>query len=285
VIRPPSEAGSLIVQVSLGCSDNRCNFCPAYKQKPFQIKSLSRIRQEFEEAARAFPHTRRIFLADGDAVVLPQQSLETILSWAGENFPKLNRVGIYGSAKSLEKKSVEELKRLRTLKLGILYLGIETGDPDVYRWTEKAGSPETNIQECLKVKQAGIRLNTTVILGLGGQKRSPAHALKTAQVLNAIRPEQIAALTLMIVPGTRIHEQQLSGEFQMPGQLELIREMHTLIEHLEDFRCQFFSNHASNYLPVTARFPKDKAGVCATLARMLEHRDLSALRPDFFRAL
>ncbi len=157
VIRPPSESGSLIFQVTLGCTDNKCIFCPAYKDKSFRIKNTGMIEQEFREASRRFPGTRKIFFADGDALVIEQEKLIEILSLAGSYFPMLTRVSAYGSIKSLENKSVKDLARLRALKLGKIYLGFETGDKEVYSFIRKYGSPAGNVETCLKVKSAGIQ--------------------------------------------------------------------------------------------------------------------------------
>jgi radical SAM superfamily enzyme YgiQ (UPF0313 family) len=285
VIRPPNEAASLIVQATLGCSDNACNFCPAYKRKRFHVRPLDDILKELEEFSRHFPDTRRIFLADGDAICMPLADLLRILETAKTLFPRLTRVGIYGSAKSLRDKSVSDLERLREAGLGILYFGVETGDPDIYAWTGKYGSPEENLRECLKVKQARIRLNTTVILGLGGRSRSGSHAEKTAALLNRIRPDHVAALTLMLVTGTRLHADHAGRLFELPEKMELVRELERLVSRLDDFRCLFFANHASNYFPVQARFPYEKSRVEHSLRLVIERNDPDSLTPDFLRGL
>ncbi|MFH1368639.1 MAG: radical SAM protein [Elusimicrobiota bacterium] len=285
VIRPPSEADSLIFQVTLGCTDNSCIFCPAYKDKKFKIKEISDIEREMKYAAGMFPGTRKIFLADGDAIAVGQEKLVKILELAEKYFPGLTRAGIYGSIKSLENKSVEDLKELKALKLGIIYLGFETGDPDVYKFIGKYGSPQGNIDACEKVKEAGIRTNVTVISGLGGKDMSRAHAENTAKMLNRAQPDQIAALTLMIVPGTKLHAMKEKGEFKPLDDFEFLAELKILIENLEDFRCQFFANHASNYYPIAARFPKDKPAVIAELTRLLNAGDKSGLRPEWTRGL
>ncbi|MCK5268333.1 MAG: radical SAM protein [Spirochaetes bacterium] len=285
VIRPPSEAGSFIFQITLGCSDNECTFCPAYKDKTFRIKDIDTIRKEMRSVSENYPEIRKIFLADGDAVIIPQNKLIEILITAMKFFPKLSRIGIYGSAKSLENKTIDELIELKKHKLGIIYLGIETGDPEVYTSIKKYGTPKHNKRECLKVKESRIKLNTTIILGLGGKKLSNNHAVNTAKLLNDIKPDQIAALTLMIVEGTPIHGLQQSGEFELPDELDMIYELKTIIENMEDFKCQFFSNHASNYFPIQARFPKDKESVLLELDKVIKTHDRSVLRPEFLRGL
>ena len=285
VIRPPSEADSLILQITLGCSDNNCIFCPAYKDKKFQIKNISQIEKEVKKASELYPHTRRIFYADGDAVIIEQEELLRILDMTVENFPELSRIGVYGSIKSLENKSVLQLKKLKQKKLGIIYLGIETGDPEVYGLIRKYGSPEKNIETCIKVKDAGIKLNTTVVLGLGGKQFSVPHAVNTAKVLNQAQPDQVAALTLMIVEGTVIYNIARKGEFIALDKYEMLQELSMLIKNMDNFRCQFFSNHASNYFPIRARFPRDKESILAELDSIIKHKKDNYLTPDQLRGL
>ena len=285
VIRPPSEAESLILQITLGCSDNSCVFCPAYKDKKFKVKGLGQIEKEIKRAAALCPGARRIFFADGDAIAMEQRALKGVFELVNYHFPGLTRVGIYGSAKSLEKKSVEDLGALKLLKLKTVYLGFETGDKEVYKMICKYGSPGSNAAACLKLKQAGITTNVTIILGLGGKEMSRQHALNTARLLNESRPDQIAALTLMIAEGTKLHDRLGSGDFKPLSDFEYLEELKLLIEHLDNFRCQFFANHASNYFPVRARFPKDKPAVLESLERALENRGKGGLTPEYLRNL
>jgi len=285
VIRPPSEAGSLILQVTLGCSDNGCTFCPAYKDKTFRVKETTLLEREIELCSRAYPDTRRIFLADGDALALSQEKLKKILRLLKDRFPKLSRVSSYGSIKSLKDKSVEDLRELKGLGLGTVYLGFETGDGEVYRRIRKYGSPAGNVETCLKVKGAGIKVNVTLIAGLGGKKLSVQHALNSAKILNLSKPDQIAVLTLMIAPVTPLFEMEKNGAFEELDGFGIIRETKTLIENLEDFKCQFFANHASNYYPIAARFPRDKVKVLREIDLILSSGSPGLLTPDFMRGL
>ncbi len=285
VIRPPSEANSLILQITLGCSDNNCTFCPAYKDKLFKLRKVDDIKKEIESVSRYYPETRKVFLADGDAIVYPQKDLLIIFGLLRGYFPKLSRISLYASCKALQTKSVDDLKELKENKLGIVYLGIESGDNDAYKNTEKFGSPELNIEQCLKVKEAGIKLNTTIILGLGGMSLSSQHASNTAKVLNLIRPEQVAALTLMITKGTKLYKKQKKGEFLMLDEMTFLKELEIIISNLENFKCQFFSNHASNYFPIRARFPRDKETILTQLKSIIETGNHSVLRPEFLRGL
>ena len=285
VIRPPSEAESLILQVTLGCTDNNCRFCPAYKDKPYKVKDIEAIKKEIEKASRYYPETRKIFLADGDAVSIEQGKLLEIFDSLIKHFPKLTRISLYGSIKSLKNKSVSALKELKQRKLALVYLGFETGDEEVYKLIRKFGSPQGNIETCIKVKEAGIKTNVTVILGLGGKKLSKQHAINTANILNAAQPDQIAALTLMIAQNTPIYDMMKNGSFIQLTDFEFLEELYLLIKHMEDFRCLFFSNHASNYFPIQARFPHDKQGILNSLMEALKNRDITTLKPEWQRGL
>ena len=285
VIRPPSEANSLIFQITLGCSDNHCIFCPAYKDKKFKIKDWEEIEREIKYAARVYPQTRRIFFADGDALVVEQGKLVHIFKLVQDSFPKLTKIGIYGSIKSLENKSVSDLSELKKNKLGIVYIGFETGDEEVYRQVKKYGSPAGNVETCIKIKEAGIKVNVTIILGLGGKDLSVQHSANTAKILNLAQPQQIAALTLMVVPGTPLYQMIEEGRFKQLEQFDFLEELRLLIEKLDDFKCLFFSNHASNYYSISARFPKDKFRILKELDWIIENRQRDVLRPDFMRGL
>jgi radical SAM superfamily enzyme YgiQ (UPF0313 family) len=284
VIRPPSEAESLILQVTLGCSHNRCTFCPTYKGRRFQIKGLDRIKEEIDEMAPCGPF-RKVFLADGDALIIPQDKLIAILQYLKERLPGLRRVGLYGNAKSILRKSVEELRALKALKLGIVYLGVETGDPTLLEKVRKGASYEQMVEAGRRVKEAGITLSATVLLGLGGVEHGQQHALATAKILSDIDPDFASALTLMVVPGTPLHEEMESGRFQLPSPFQLLEELGTLIAHTHFTNCYFTSNHASNYLPIKARLPRDKETVVRLIQKVVSSQDASRLRPEFLRGL
>jgi radical SAM superfamily enzyme YgiQ (UPF0313 family) len=284
LIRPPSEAESLILQVTLGCSHNRCTFCPTYKGRRFQIKGLDRIKEEIDEMAPCGPF-RKVFLADGDALIIPQDKLIAILQYLKERLPGLRRVGLYGNAKSILRKSVEELRALKALKLGIVYLGVETGDRTLLEKVRKGASYEQMVEAGRRVKEAGITLSATVLLGLGGVEHGQQHALATAKILSDIDPDFASALTLMVVPGTPLHEEMESGRFQLPSPFQLLEELGTLIAHTHFTNCYFTSNHASNYLPIKARLPRDKETVVRLIQKVVSSQDASRLRPEFLRGL
>jgi radical SAM superfamily enzyme YgiQ (UPF0313 family) len=284
VIRPPSEAESLILQVTLGCSHNRCTFCPTYKGRRFRIKDLELIKQEIHEAAPYGPF-RKVFLADGDALIIPQPKLVAILDHLNEKLTGLRRVGVYGNAKSILRKSVEELKALKERKLGIVYLGVETGDPALLEKIRKGASYEQMVEAGRRVKEAGITLSATVLLGLGGVEGGQRHARATARVLSDIDPDFASALTLMVVPGTPLDDEMKAGEFQLPSPFQLLEELGTIVGHSNFSRCYFTSNHASNYLPIKARLPRDKDAVVALIRKVASAKDPSLLRPEFLRGL
>jgi radical SAM superfamily enzyme YgiQ (UPF0313 family) len=284
VIRPPSEADSLILQVTLGCSHNRCTFCPTYKGRRFRIKDPEQIQGEIDECAPYGPF-RKVFLADGDALIMPQEQLLPVLKSLNEKIQGLRRVGIYGNSKSILRKTVEELKVLKALKLGIVYLGVETGDEALLEKVHKGATYEKMVEAGRRIKEAGITLSATVLLGLGGTEKSRQHALATARILSEIDPDFASALTLMVVPGTPLYDEMQAGRFQLPPPFQLLEELKTILEHSHFRRCYFTSNHASNYLPIKARLPRDKDAVVDFIHQVISAGDSSFLRPEFSRGL
>jgi radical SAM superfamily enzyme YgiQ (UPF0313 family) len=285
VIRPPSEARSLILQVTVGCSHNRCTFCPAYKGRRFRIKEVESIRQDIDEAFVYSPETRRVFLADGDALIIPQLKLLDVLGHLHRRFPALQRIGTYANVKGVLRKSVAELKELKERKLGIIYLGIESGDEETLAAVRKGTTGECIAEAAARVKEAGIKLSVTVLLGVGGRKRSLMHARETGRLLTRVQPDYVGALTLMLVPGTPLYDAERSGAFVLPSPFELVRELKTMIEESDLNHCLFFSNHASNYVPVQARLPRDKESCVQLLDSFLNQPDRAALTPEYLRAL
>ncbi len=285
VIRPPSEAESLILQVTYGCSHNRCTFCPTYKGRRFRIRPLADVRQEVKEAARWAGDARRIFLCDGDGLVIPQKRLIALLDLLLESFPRLERIGIYANARSILLKSVEELAALRERKLGIIYYGVESGDNELLKRVHKGADREKLLAAGRRVREAGILLSVTVLLGIGGVEGSHRHALETARLLSEMDPDYAGALTVMVVPGTPLHDEMVRGEFQLPDTFQLIEELGLMIAHSDFSRCFFTSNHASNYLPLRVHLPEQKEEALRLIHRVLAQRDPSVLRPEFLRAL
>ncbi len=284
IIRPPSEAESLILQYTVGCSHNQCVFCPAYKQKKFRIRSIEEMEREILECAQDFKDTRRIFLADGDALAAPQQDLLQFFTLLRRNFPRLQRIGMYANAQSILGKSLEELAALREQGLGILYLGVESGDDALLAWMRKGVSEEEMIEASGRVKKAGIKLSVTVLLGIGGRSGSIKHARATGKMLTEIDPDYVGALTTMVVPGTPLHLLQESGDFMLPDSFAILDELAEMIEHT-DMRGLFFANHASNYLPVMVRMPVQRDETVKMIREVAREGNASRLKPERLRRL
>jgi radical SAM superfamily enzyme YgiQ (UPF0313 family) len=285
IFRPPSEAESLILQVTVGCSYNRCSFCGAYREKTFQIKSFEEIREDIDEVSSYRLPVRRVFLADGDALILPQKELLRILSYLKEKLKSLERVGIYANAKDILRKDVEELKALKDLGIGIIYLGLESGNREILKRVKKNATVEQLIRAARRVKESGILLSVTVILGIGGVEHSRAHAEDTGKVLSEMDPDFVGALSLMIVPGTPIEREIEAGRLTLPTPFGLIEELETMIASSHMTRCFFASNHASNYLPLRIKLPEEKEEALRRIREVLKRKDSALLRPEYLRGL
>lgn len=284
--RPPSEAKSLILQATVGCSHNACIFCVSYKNKRYRVRGESGITQDLDQLSnRVKQRTTRVFLADGNALAMNADEMAKVLHVLDQELPNLERVGTYAYAGDVEDKTVDDLTKLHELGLGIVYLGLETGDDDLLKWVRKGVTNEENIQACKKVRAAGIPLSLTIILGLGGLENSERHAKATAKALNRIDPEYVGALTLMTPPGTRIHQMVENGEFQPMKPFEILKELKILIENLELTECIFRTNHASNYLSLGGTLNKDKEDILRTLDEAIARHDESDLKPSYLRGL
>jgi len=285
IFRPPSEAESLILQVTVGCSYNRCTFCSAYQGKSFRIKSFEEVKEDIDEASSYGSRIQKVFLADGDALAIPQSDLIRILEYLRKRVIGIERVGIYANAKDILKKDVEELKALKDLSLGIIYLGLESGDREVLRRIKKNATVDQLIRAARRVKESGILLSVTVILGIGGVKGSQAHAMETGKVLSEMDPDYVGALSLMVVRGTPIEREIETGELVLPTPFGLIQELETMIQHCQFTRCFFASNHASNYLPLRIRMPEEKEEALRRILEVLRKKDPALLRPEYLRGL
>ncbi|NLN60205.1 MAG: radical SAM protein [Deltaproteobacteria bacterium] len=284
IIRPPSEAHSLLLQVTVGCSHNLCTFCETYKDKKFRIKSIDEIREDILEAG-GYRNVQRVFLCDGDALIVPQARLTEIIRMIKTHIRGVERISTYGNAKSVLRKTAEELRELRKMGLGMVYLGVETGSDALLEKIRKGVTVAQTIEAGRRIKQAGMLLSVTVILGLGGVEKSTEHALETAKVLSAIDPDYVGALTLMLVPGTPLYEDYKKGHLPQPDQFGYLRELSLIISHSDFTNCFFTANHASNYLPVRARLPEEKDRVVTMIDRIISASDKSILRPEYLRAL
>ncbi len=284
IIRPPSEADSLLLQVTVGCSHNKCTFCAAYKAKRFRIKSFEEIEADILEAAK-YRHFNRVFLCDGDALIIPQPRLLEILQSIRKNLPWIERIGVYANAKSILKKAPQELKELKGLGLGIAYLGVETGNEEILQEVHKGIGYEKMIQAGRRIKESGIELSVTVLLGIAGREKSAAHAVDTARILSEIDPDYVGALTVMVVPGTPLYERFRAGEFVLPDAFGFIQELGMMISGSSFTNCFFTSNHASNYLPIRARLPEEKERTLEKIRSVVASGDFKKLRPEYMRGL
>ena len=282
IIRPPSEAQSILLQVTLGCSHNKCAFCGAYPGKRFAIKDPAVVRRDIGFAATHCRRQRRVFLCDGDAMILPRDRLLAILADVREQLPWVTRVAVYANAKSLRRKSAADLEALRAAGLSMVYMGLESGDEDVLDAMHKGCSATTIVEQGQRVRRAGIKLNVTVINGLAGVEGSLVHARETARALNEMGPDQVAALSLMLVPGTELHNRWERGEFVLPDGPAMLAELREMLAGLT-LRGLFLANHASNYLPLKVRLPSGKPDALAALDRALAGQ--GPLRPEWARGL
>lgn len=282
-IRPPSEAYSILIQATLGCSHNKCRFCGTYKDKRFAIKDQAILERDLWFAQRYCRNQDRLFVMDGDALIMPMARWEWLLGQIKERLPWVRRVGSYANAKSVSLKSDEELKRLRELGLSIAYYGVESGHPEVLKDICKGSTPEKLIAQGRRLKAAGIKVSATVLLGVGGAARGLEHARATGELLSAMDPDFVGALTLMLIPGTPMWELAQAGQFQLPGAEGMLRELREMIAHTNLSGGLFYANHASNYLPVKARLPKDKERTLALIDQALGGK--VSLKPEWLRGL
>ncbi|MGI5849219.1 MAG: radical SAM protein [Christensenellales bacterium] len=282
IFRPPSEAYSLIVQATVGCSNNKCTFCSMYKDKKFHIRKTDDIIEDLAEANLKY-RFNRIFLADGDALIIKTSELSKILSYIKENIPQCTRVGVYGSPKSMLIKSVEELKSFKDLGLGIVYTGLESGSDTVLTRVKKGSTSKEIISACKRVKEAGIPLSVTAISGLGGKELWEEHAVQTGIVLSEIKPEYIGLLTLMVEKNTELYEQYMKREFKLLSPDEVALETWLMLKNLDSEGSIFRSNHASNYLSLKGTLNADRDKMCGILQDALKGK--INFKQEGFRAL
>ena len=281
--RPPSEADSLIFQVTLGCSHSRCSFCIMYRKKKFRIRPWEELKADILKAALSYRGINRIFLADGDALVIDTDYMLQILNFLYEKFPALERVSAYANPANLLEKSKEDLQRIRKAGLQMLYFGIETGDDELLVKIKKGATAQELTITAEKAIDAGFVLSATVILGLAGKKGSERHAIETARVCSAINPHYLSALTLMFEGDNRYFSRCLGKDWEMMDKLEILIALRTMIEHFHLDKCIFRSNHASNYLAIKATLNHDKERLLKEIDKALKNP--AQLRPEFLRAL
>lgn len=281
--RPPSEAYSLIVQGTIGCSHNRCTFCSMYREKNFRIRSVEEIVEDLIAGREYYPRVRRIFLADGDALIIKTKDLIKILKEIKTLFPECERVGIYGSPRSILGKSREELMELQELGLGIVYLGLESGSDKILEMINKGVCSEEMIQAGKRIVNSNIELSVTLISGIGGRKLSREHAIESAKVINEINPNYIGLLTLLLEDGTELCDDHEKGKFDILTPKEVLTETKLFVEALDIDNCIFRSNHASNYVPLRGTLNKDKEIILSQIEEGLQMEDLE--EGEFLRRL
>jgi radical SAM superfamily enzyme YgiQ (UPF0313 family) len=286
VVRPPSEANSFLLPVTIGCSHNACAFCSTFYDFQFSVRSADEICRDIDEVAAHYGRSvSRVFLENGDALIAPQHILVEVLTHLKKRFPYLERVGTYATPKSGLMKSADELKQLHELGLSIAYLGVETGDEELLKKINKGATRAQIVEAGRKIKQAGITLSVTVILGLAGPEGSEKHAIATGDILTEIDPDFAGALTLTLMQGSPLHKDYLEGRFKLISPFQSIQELKLIIENANFTDCFFTANHASNYLPIKVNLPAQKTEALKLIDKVLASRDMSLLRPEYLRAL
>ena len=294
--RPPSEANSYILQATIGCSWNRCTYCTMYSDKPvFRFRPLDESLEDIGMAGAEFgPRVEKMFVADGDALILPMDHWEAILDRAADTFVNLRQVSCYATATNILEKSDAELARLVELGMTLLYIGPESGDELTMRRIAKGPRPkgssreesylyDTHVAAAKKAKAAGFRISTIFLLGAGGIERSDAHAEGSARLITEMDPDYLSALTLTVVPGTPLARMEENGKWQLPDVPQLLAELRTMVDQSRPTNALFRTNHASNYLPLGGRLPDDRRQIVDTLDLALS--GAIPLRPEWSRGL
>lgn len=285
VFRPPSEAASLLLPTTVGCSNNRCTFCAMYSTKKFRVLAEDEIFADIDEAVAWGPRFERVFLLDGDALAAPQELLEAVLERVRDRLPWVQRVSTYGDARSILRKGAEGLARLRERGLALVYHGIESGNPTVLEAIRKPVSFDEMAEVGRVMKRSGVGYSVMALLGLGGTALSAEHARDTARALSLLDPDYIGLLTLMLVPGTPMFRQQERGELELPDRFGMLAELRTILAGAEVTAARFSANHASNYLPLKGDLPADRARLLALVDDILAAKDDRRLKPEWLRGL
>lgn len=285
VYRPPSEADSLILQVTVGCSWNRCTYCAMYRDREFRVRPVAEVVAEVAAAAAWADGVRRVFLADGDALAAPPEALAAVLEAVREHLPEVRRVGAYADSRSILRLGAGGLAELAGRGLGIVYFGPETGDPETLRTVRKGATVERQLEACRAVRSAGLKLSLMVLLGLAGVAGSRRHAEATGRFLVEAAPDWAAALTVTPVPGTELWQEVREGRMALPDSWQVLEELAVMLEAMEGYRGPFHANHASNWLPLRLRLPRDRLPAVALLREVVASRDGSRLRPAWARGL
>lgn len=282
VFRPPSEAYSLIVQVTVGCSHNKCTFCDMYKEKRFHLRKLEDVLEDFDIARRQYRYIERVFLADGDALIRKTEDLAVILKHIRKIIPECRRVTSYGSPKSILTKSPEDLALLHSLGLEMIYLGLESGNEQVLKHINKGVTVEDIVRAGQMVKDAGMKLSVTAISGLGGTEMWKEHAIDTAKAFSRMKPDYIGLLTLMFEGDVPLRRECEEGKFHLLTAPQVAKETLLMLEHIDSEGSVFRSNHASNYLTLKGTLNRDREAMCEQIRTALER---GGYKKEYFRAL
>jgi len=286
IFRPFSEANSYLLQCTIGCSHNKCTFCGMYKDQKFKIRPLDELKTDIQMAKDHYGDLEKVFLCDGDAIIIPTDMLLEIINTLYKTFPSLRHVGLYVGPTSTLEKSMSELSALRAAGLTKAYLGVETGDNDLLKTIKKGVSASEMCDAGQHLIQAGINLSAMVLIGIAGPgEASKKHALATAEICNEMKPHYLAALTVTPVPGTVLYSQVQKGEFQILNAFETLEEMKHIFENITIDPLKFVGTHASNYLPIKGTLQKDKQNMIKMIDDILENEKTSALRPESMRGL
>jgi radical SAM superfamily enzyme YgiQ (UPF0313 family) len=282
LFRPPSEADSFILQATLGCSWNACTYCAMYRDKRYRVRPLEQVLADVAEGGARFPEEiRHVFIADGDPLGMPLDHWEPILLALASAFPRLRRVSTYATARNLLEKTPGELQRLRELGLSLLYIGPESGDDMTLRRIAKGADTAEHIEAARKAREAGLEQSLMFLLGAGGRERSEQHARASGRLASAMDPRFLSTLTLTIVPGTPLARLEDGGRFELPDVQGLLQELRWFVEEAHLSAAIFRSNHASNYLPIGGRLPRDREAILAAIDGALAGK--VNLRPEWAR--
>ncbi len=281
--RPPSEAHSYIVQATIGCSHNLCTYCDMYRDKQFRVRDLEAVLEDIALAGSTYPGMDKVFVADGDALIMDTDQWLTILAACREAFPAFRRASCYATAENVLDKTPEELRALREGGLGMLYIGPESGDDVTLKRIVKGASFADHVEAAHKAHEAGMQISVIVLLGAGGVDRSEQHARETARLISEMDPEYVGALTLTVIPGTPHARMVEKGKFELPPIPQLLTEMRTIVEFAEPAHTVFRTNHASSYLPIAGELPRDRDRILHAIDRALD--GAIPLKPEFLRGL
>ncbi|MGM0568322.1 MAG: radical SAM protein [Elusimicrobiota bacterium] len=283
VIRPPSEAGSFLLQVTVGCSSNSCSFCGAYNDRKFALKDKKEIFGDIEEERKYNPERRRVFLLDGDALAVQNSRLIPVMKRLQEAFPKLRQISSYANAGNISSRTDRELMQLRKNKLRRIYIGLESGSTAVLEKCKKPSSAEEMIKAVRRCEEIGIKCSIMVLLGLGGEEDSARHVRETIKALNKMQPSFLSFLSVMLIPGTLLHKKAIEGKFKPLNSTWLMQEARDILKGLHLKKTIFRSNHASNHLPLEGRLPGDKKTLVSKLNSAIEGK--SKIKPEYLRGL